>query len=100
MGGGPVSEFDPNKRNRIVSQLKNLVDDERFVDIPSIIALRDYMALRDGALSTLGKTKFTGAEAEQPMRDWLAAQAEWVIENNPDFQKMFYAFFANELEGK
>jgi len=100
MGGGPVSEFDPNKRNRIVNQLKNLVGDERFIDIPSIVALRDYMALRDGALATLGKTKFTGAKAEEPMRDWLAAQAEWVIENNPDFQKMFYAFFANELEGK
>ena len=100
MGGGPVSEFDPNKRNRIISQLKNLVADERFVDIPAIVALRDYMALRDGALSTLGKTKFTGAAVEQPMRDWLAAQAEWVIQNNPDFQKMFYAFFANELEGK
>ena len=100
MGGGPVSEFDPNKRNRIVSQLKNLVDDERFVDIPAVAALRDYMALRDGALATLGKTKFTGAAVEQPMRDWLAAQAEWVIQKNPDFQKMFYAFFANELEGK
>ena len=100
MGGGPVSEFDPNKRNRIVSQLKNLVDDQRFVDIPSIVGLRNYMAMRDSALATLGKTKFTGAAAEQPMRDWLAAQAEWVVEDYPDFQKMFYAFFANELEGK
>ena len=31
---------------------------------------------------------------------WLAAQAEWIIKDNPDFQKMFYGFFANELEGK
>ena len=100
MGGGPVSEFDPNKRNRIVSQLKNLVDDERFVDIPSVVALRNYMAMRDTALGTLGKTKFTGAANEQPVRDWLAAQAEWVVQDYPDFQKMFYAFFANELEGK
>lgn len=100
MGGGPVSEFDPNKRNRIVSQLKNLSDDERFIDIPSIVGLRNYMAMRDSALATLGKTKFTGAAMEQPMRDWLAAQAEWVVQDYPDFQKMFYAFFANELEGK
>jgi hypothetical protein len=100
MGGGPVAEFDPNKRGRIISQLETLVNDERFVDLPSIIALRDYMAMRQTSLDNLGKKTFTGAKAEQAERDWLAAQAEWVIQNNPDFQKMFYAFFANELEGK
>ena len=100
MGGGPVIEFDPNKRGRIVSQLEDLVKDERFFDIPSIVALRDYMALRAASLEALGKKKFTGALSEQGERDWLAAQAEWVIKANPDFQKMFYAFFANELEGK
>ena len=99
MGGGPVSEFDPNKRGRIISQLETLVQDERFVDLPSVVALRDYMALRQTSLDNLGKKTFTGAKAEQAERDWLAAQAEWVIESNPDFQKMFYAFFANELEG-
>ena len=100
MGGGPVVEFDPNKRGRIVDQLENLTGDERFIDLPSVVALRDYMALRQVALNNLGKKKFTGAKAEQAERDWLAAQAEWVIEANPDFQKMFYAFFASELEGK
>lgn len=100
MGGGPVVEFDPNKRGRIVEQLTNLTQDERFVDLPSVVALRDYMALRQAALNNLGKTKFTGAKSEQAERDWLAAQAEWVIQSNPDFQKMFYAFFASELEGK
>lgn len=100
MGGGPVSEFDPNKRGRIVSQLKNLTEDERFIDIPSVVALRDYMYLRDTALQGLGKQKFTGAASEQSARDWLAAQAQWIVQSNPDFQKMFYAFFANELEGK
>jgi hypothetical protein len=100
MGGGPVAEFDPNKRGRVISQLETLVQDERFVDAPSIVALRDYMALRQTALDNLGKKTFTGAKSEQAERDWLAAQAEWVIEANPDFQKMFYAFFSNELEGK
>lgn len=100
MGGGPVVEFDPNKRGRVLTQLKNLTEDERFVDIPSVKALRDYMYLRDQALAGLGKTKFTGAASEQASRDWLAAQAQWVIQDNPDFQKMFYGFFANELEGK
>jgi len=100
MGGGPVVEFDPNKRGRLIIQLKSLIEDQRFTDIPSVTALRDYMYLRDTALQQLGKKSFTGAANEQYIRDWLAAQAEWVIQDNPDFQKMFYAFFANELEGK
>jgi hypothetical protein len=100
MGGGPVAEFDPNKRGRVLSQLENLTQDERFVDIPSVAGLRDYMYLRQEALNSIGKKTFTGAKNEQAARDWLAAQAVWIVQDNPDFQKMFYGFFANELEGK
>ena len=100
MGGGPVTEFDPNKRGRVLSQLKNLTEDARFVDVPSVAGLRDYMYLRSEALKSIGKPTFTGAQNEQAARDWLAAQAVWIVEDNPDFQKMFYGFFANELEGK
>ena len=100
MGGGPVTEFDPNKRGRVLSQLENLTQDERFVDIPSVVGLRDYMYLRQEALNSIGKKTFTGAKNEQAARDWLAAQAVWIVQDNPDFQKMFYGFFANELEGK
>lgn len=99
MGGGPVTEFDPNKRGRVVAQLESLVQDERFADVPSIVALRDYMYIRQAALDSLGKKKFTGAANEQSVRDLLAQQAVWIVQQNPDFQKMFYAFFANELEG-
>lgn len=99
MGGGPVVEFDPNKRGRVISQLETLTQDERFADVPSIVALRDYMYIRQAALDSLGKKKFTGAANEQSVRDLLAQQAVWIVQQNPDFQKMFYAFFANELEG-
>lgn len=100
MGGGPVYEFDPSKRDRVIRQLNELITEKRFADIPSVAGLRDYMYIRQDILSKIGKTKFTGAQNEQGARDYLAAQAEWIIKDNPDFQKMFYAFFSNELEGK
>lgn len=100
MGGGPVYEFDLTRKTRRISQLNELVADERFVDIPSVTALRNYMAIRQHILTTIGKTDFTGAQNEQPARDYLAAQAEWIVKEYPDFQKMFYGFFANELEGR
>jgi hypothetical protein len=100
MGGGPVVEFDVNKRDRIIGQLNGLLEDNRFTEIQSIAGLRDYMSIRSAILGQIGKSKFTGAQSEQTARDYLAAQAEWVVKKYPDFQKMFYAFFANELEGK
>lgn len=100
MGGGPVAEFDVNQRGRVIRQLSELTADKRFVDLPSVVALRDYMYIRQSVLAQIGKTEFTGAQNEQSARDYLAAQAEWIVQDNPDFQKMFYAFFANELEGK
>jgi hypothetical protein len=100
MGGGPVYEFDLTRKTRRISQLNELVADKRFADIPSVAALRNYMAIRQHILTTIGKTDFTGAQNEQPARDYLAAQAEWIIKDYPDFQKMFYGFFANELEGR
>ena len=104
MGGGPKSSTDFNKFSRVVYQLKTLTEDKRFVDVPSVAGLRDYMYLRDKALANLGKgstDKMLGSGEEvMAQRAWLSEQAVWIIKDNPDFQKIFYQFFADELEGK
>lgn len=104
MGGGPKSSTDFNKFSRVVFQLKTLTEDKRFVDVPAVAGLRDYMYLRDKALSVLGKgstDKMLGSGEEvMAQRAWLSEQAVWIIKDNPDFQKIFYQFFADELEGK
>ena len=103
-GGGPKGASDPNRFTRELSQIRTLIDDERFVDIPAVKGLRDYMYLRDIALKNLGKNgsqKLTGTnDAAVANRAWLAEQAVWILQDNPDFYKMFYEFFANELENK
>jgi hypothetical protein len=103
-GGGPKGKSDPNKFTREMSQLRNLITDDRFVDIPAVKGLRDYMYLRDIALKNLGKAdnqKLTGTnDAAVANRAWLAEQASWILQTNPDFYKMYYEFFANELENK
>lgn len=104
MGGGPKSSTDFNKFSRVVFQLKTLTEDKRFVEVPAVAGLRDYMYLRDKALSILGKgstDKMLGSSDEvMAQRAWLSEQAVWIIKDNPDFQKIFYQFFADELEGK
>jgi len=104
MNGGPKSSTDFNKFSRVIFQLKSLTEDNRFSDVPAVAGLRDYLYLRDTALAKLNKTSTdklagTGTVATQ-QRAWLSEQAVWIIKDNPDFQKIFYQFFANELEGK
>lgn len=103
MNGGPKTSSDYNKFDRVISQLKTLAEDERFFDVPSVKALRDYLYLRDIALKNVGKIskeKLTGSRPEViEQRSWLSEQAVWILKDNPDFQKIFYAFFADELEG-
>lgn len=103
-GGGPKSLSDPNKFTREMSQLRALAEDVRFKDVPSIKALKDYLYLRDIALNNLGKNKnqkLTGTnDAAVANRAWLAEQAVWIMQDNQDFYKMFYEFFARELENK
>jgi hypothetical protein len=38
-------------------------------------------------------------KASAPQREWLSAQALDILKRNPEFQKMFYAFFEKELKG-
>ncbi len=103
MNGGPKTSSDYNEFDRVIFQLKTLTEDERFFDVPSVKGLRDYLYLRDIALNNLGKTskdKLTGNRPETvEQRSWLSEQAIWILKDNPDFQKIFYQFFADELEG-
>ena len=104
MGGGPTGYSDFNKFSRVIFQLNNLSSDKRFQDMQAVAGLRDYMALRNKALSQLGKgatDKLAGSSPQViAQRAWLSEQAIWIIQDNPDFQKIFYDIFANELEGK
>jgi len=104
MGGGPKSSTDFNKFSRVIYQLETLTKDKRFAEIPSVSGLRDYLYLRNIALSNLNKgptDKMLGkGEEVMAQRAWLSEQAVWIIKDNPDFQKIFYQFFADELEGK
>jgi len=104
MGGGPTSTSDFNKFSRVIFQMNTISSDKRFAEMPAVAGLRDYMALRNKALSSLGKgatDKLAGSSPEViAQRAWLSEQAIWIVRDNPDFQKLFYEFFANELEGK
>lgn len=101
--GGPKGAFDPKKFSREMAQMRALVQDPRFLDAPSIQALRDYLYLRDAALNKIGVNpanpfKGTGDNAKWA-KTWLSGQVNTLLRDNPDFYKFYYQFFAKELEG-
>jgi len=91
-------KFDPNKDKRIMEQLKKAAYDDRFSDSDAANGLRDYMFLRDKALIASGRVTF-GNKSSEPQRTYLAQEAVKIIKKYPEFQKIFYAFFKQELEG-
>ena len=59
------------------------------------------MYLRDETLRLNGKkpNESLSAKGFEAQRTYLAQQALDIIKRNPDFQKVFYIFFKEELEG-
>lgn len=97
-GLGLTFKFDTYKDVRVADQLNRMAVDPRFDDSEAVRGLRDYLYLREKALEASGR-KTLENKASLPQREWLAEQAKEIIQRNPEFQNMFYAFFKKELEG-
>lgn len=92
-------KYDFNRDKRIKEQLNKIALDERFDDSDAVQGLRDYLYLREQAINAAGvEGDSLSSKKAYPQRVWLADQARQIIERNPEFQNMFYAFFKRELE--
>jgi hypothetical protein len=94
-------DISTGKKTTWERQLRAATQDETLADSDAVTGLRDYMYLRDKVLAELEKADLTTLNnaASAPQRAFLAEQAGKIIERNPDFQKIFYAYFKRELEG-
>ena len=91
--------YDFYRDKRIKDQLNKIALDERFNESDAVQGLRDYLYLREQALAAAGaEGDSLRSKKAYPQRAWLAGEAKKIIERNPEFQNMFYAFFKRELE--
>ena len=97
---GKKSVSDASKDDRILNQLRQASQDERFLDSESVAGIRDYLYLRDKTLTLNGKkpNDSLALKGFETQRTYLAEQALEIIKRNPEFQKVFYYFFKRELE--
>ena len=90
--------FDASKEPRILAQLTKAAYDEKFIDSDAVNGLRDYLHLREKAMTASGRVSLKN-QSSLPQREWLAEEALKLIQKYPDFQKIYYSFFKKELEG-
>lgn len=98
-GGGTSTKLDLNRFERSLIQLQNAVDDPRFADSNAIKGAKEYMTLRDSVLADLAPLglKTMKNKTSEPLRIWLAGWTAKIIDTYPEFGKLFYAVFADEL---
>lgn len=95
-GGGVNKLVDVGLTDKVRIQLDDAIKDPRFADSDAITGARDFLYLYDAALEKSGmKTLKNRASAE--LRDWLVGESAKIIQRNPGFQKIFWAFFSQEL---
>lgn len=99
---GKKSYSDASKDDRILNQLRQASQDERFLDSEAVAGIRDYLYLRDKTLELNGKkpNDSLALKGFENQRTYLAEQALEIIKRNPEFQKVFYYFFKRELEAE
>lgn len=92
--------YDATKDDRTFNQLREAVNDERFLDSEAVAGMRDYLYLRDKTLELNGKKPNDSLSIKgfESQRTYLAQQALEIIKKYPEFQKIFYSFFKKELE--
>lgn len=89
---------DTQWQDRAIAQVIAAADDPKLADSGALIAARTYITQRQKAIDASGMTTL-GNKASEPQRVWLGEEALRLIKKYPDFQKIFYGIFKDELKG-
>lgn len=98
--GRVAPQIDTQWFDRAVNQLKLAANDENLNTSDAMFGIRAYLVQRDKALEAVKSAgyKTLDTKAAVAQRTWLAGEAEKLIQKYPDFQKVFYGIFKQELE--
>jgi hypothetical protein len=99
--GFPVSaQFNPNQLDDDISDLRRLTSDARVADNPTAASIAKYINYRDQALAEAEKVGLTTLDSKQaaPLRDWLSSIARVLIEENPEFARIYTDKFSPEVD--
>lgn len=91
-----------DKRDQVISQLAQAVQDKEVSSTPLAQAASEYMAKRDQALASLKAAGYSGnsltSNAAAPLRNWLFQWGDQIAHDTPAFETMWNYIFQGEVD--
>lgn len=95
-----VASFDPGAFPAKIEQLTNMVNEPSMADNDIADAVRQYLEARTKAIAQANQAGYRTLQsnAAAPLRDWLAGIGRALVDEEPDFARIWDRLLANEVE--
>jgi hypothetical protein len=99
--GFPIkADFNPGEFPNFINDLRTAVTDNRLADNDVANAVTQYLDARDQALANAAAAGFSSFQSPktQPLKDWLASIAATLVQQTPEFARIFEDKLAAEVD--
>ena len=99
--GFPIkADFNPGEFPNFVNDLRTAVTDNRLADNDVANAVKEYLDARDQALAKAAEAGYSSFQSPktQPLKDWLASIAATLVQQTPEFARIFEDKLAAEVD--
>ena len=99
--GFPIkADFNPGEFPNFINELRTAVTDKRLADNDVANATKQYLDARDQALAKAAEAGYKGFQSPktQPLKDWLASIAATLVQQTPEFARIFEDKLAAEVD--
>jgi hypothetical protein len=99
--GFPIkADFNPGEFPNFINDLRTAVTDNRLADNDVANAVKEYLDARDQAYANAAAAGYSGFQSPktQPLKDWLASIAATLVQQTPEFARIFEDKLAAEVD--
>ena len=94
------AQFNPGELDDFTKELRNLVSDNRVSSNATAQSVKQYLDARDEALQKAAEAGLSSLDSvrAQPLKDWLSSIAAVLVQQNPEFARIFEDKLAVEVD--
>ena len=99
--GFPIkADFNPGEFPNFINDLRTAVTDNRLADNDVANAVKEYLDARDQAYANAAAAGYSSFQSPktQPLKDWLASIAATLVQQTPEFARIFEDKLAAEVD--
>lgn len=98
-----VADFNPGKFPKQIQEMKQMLQEPSLQDNETAQSLKEYLDARDEAIAKYvqaggAEGGFGTANATKPLREWLAGVGKALVDQNPEFARIYDRLLAYEVE--